>query len=169
MKKELSYLKYLVPVLNIALGLQLFGFVIGLILLLIISVVGLDQIVSWGMTFAQQHGGQVQGKLSSLPSLWLLWLSLLDVLPHIALTWFIRKFCKNLLEDRIFIAENATLACHAAIALLFSWVLSISVGPVSNLEIGFDGFPIIAAILVWTISKVLEQANAIAEENDFTI
>ncbi|MFA9492382.1 hypothetical protein [Streptococcus sp. E17BB] len=55
MKKELSYLKYLVPVLNIALGLQLFGFVIGLILLLIISVVGLDQIVSWGMTFAQQH------------------------------------------------------------------------------------------------------------------
>ncbi|WP_373665813.1 DUF2975 domain-containing protein [Streptococcus sp. E17BB] len=96
-------------------------------------------------------------------------MSLLDVLPHIALTWFIRKFCKNLLEDRIFIAENATLARHAAIALLFSWVLSISVGPVSNLEIGFDGFPIIAAILVWTISKVLEQANAIAEENDFTI
>lgn len=169
MKKELSYLKYLIPVLNIAIGVQIFGLTMGFIILLICSVIGLDNVIAWISTAAEQQGASIQGDLSKFPGLWLLWISLLDCLPHIALTWFIRKFCKNLLADQIFIPENVKLARYAAFALLFSWVLSISFGPLSDLDFTFNGFPIIAAILVWTISKVLEQANAIADENDFTI
>ena len=33
----------------------------------------------------------------------------------------------------------------------------------------FDLTYLLSAVLVWTISKVLEKANAIAEENEFTI
>ena len=80
---------------------------------------------------------------------------------------------KNLLADLIFTAKNVQLA---RLATYFLVLASISADPgqgaqtsIAGSYIFFDLNYLLLAVLVWTLSLVLEKAIVIAEENKFTI
>ena len=82
----------------------------------------------------------------------------------------IRKFLKNLINERIFITENVSLAKRASLFLLLA---SFDGGAEAVLAVNGSGFInltfIFAALLIWVFAKLLEKAVVIAEENEFTI
>lgn len=103
--------------------------------------------------------------------------NLSKVLPFVSLVgsgliWYVlfcvRQFFLNILEEKIFVSQNVQLAKRVA-NLLF---LAAFMG---NGVLEFNGFGffnvtfIITALVVWTLSIILEKAIAIAEENEFTI
>lgn len=87
----------------------------------------------------------------------------------------LRAFMKNILTETIFVAQNVRLARWVTYCLLMAAL-------VYKAESGFivisgEGYSyaflnmgyLLAAVVTWTISLVLEKAIAIAEENEFTI
>lgn len=86
----------------------------------------------------------------------------------------IKQFLKNLLAEEIFTDQNVTLARKTSIYMVLLAFFSNSSGII---EFGLNGIHLsffnltylLAALLVWVLSIVLERAVAIAKENEFTI
>lgn len=111
----------------------------------------------------------------SLP--WLLVLvfaSLVNGILWILVLRVIKQFLKNLLAEEIFTDQNVSLARKTSIYMVLLAFFSNSSGII---EFGFGGSHLsffnltylLAALLVWVLSIVLERAVAIAKENEFTI
>lgn len=169
MKKEFSYLKYVLFIVNLALGFQVFTFLVGLGLTIAFSIWGVDQVMNGFISWAESFGGTVEG-VPEFPSLLGAWVGVWEFLPLISLFVFVRKFIKNLMADKIFVAENAKFARYASYSLFAASFLSTADGffGVNNFYF-LDGTYLIGAVLLFTISKILERAIAIADENEFTI
>lgn len=169
MKKEFSYLKYVLFIVNMALGFQVLAFLMALGLAIVFSLWGVDNVMNGLISWAESYGGTVTG-VPEFPSLLGVWVGVWQFLPLISLFVFVRRFLKNLLADKIFVAENAKSARSAAYSLFAASLLSTVDG-----FFGFDtlffinGNYLVGGLLVYTISKILERANAIADENEFTI
>ena len=95
-----------------------------------------------------------------------------------------RLFIKNILTDNIFVHQNVKLARLSTLFLILgSFVkkgvegsgLLVSVGHTNEGTLVAEQYSffslnyLLAAVLVWTLSIILEKAIAIAEENEFTI
>ncbi|GCF94593.1 hypothetical protein NRIC_24840 [Enterococcus florum] len=91
------------------------------------------------------------------------------------LFFFTRRFFKNLQLNRIFVEENVHTAKKISVVLA---LLSLTVylpnvytniaGLTSDASI-IDLTYIVGAVIVWALAKILEKANAIAEENELTV
>ena len=78
----------------------------------------------------------------------------------------VRQFFQNIIHEQIFTSYNVKLAI--SISLFIASFLGdgiLTLNGYSFLNITF----MVTALVVWTIGKVLEKANEIAEENEFTI
>lgn len=169
MKKELSYLKIVVPILKVIAVFQSIGLAVGVALATFFSIIGVDKgwriLTSW----ASSTGGTITGKFPDIPHPIFLWVAIFHGFLILMLLILIRKFCKNLVAGEIFIPANVTLTRQASLVLLINGFISVT-GVIGEISVGgFDLLTLLAALAVFTISKILEQANAIAEENDFTI
>lgn len=82
----------------------------------------------------------------------------------------VRTFFKNLENDWIFVPENVIKAKRIALTVL---ILSISSCLpeilVSSHNFSLDLSYVAGAAIIWALSKILEKANAIAEENKLTV
>ncbi|MDH6364865.1 ABC-type multidrug transport system permease subunit [Enterococcus sp. PF1-24] len=92
-----------------------------------------------------------------------------------AVCYFARKFFKNLENEEIFVAENVKTAKKIAALMLVLAVASTLPDTVAHASqlIGDSSFLdvtyVVVAAIVWALSKILEKANQIAEENEMTI
>ncbi len=77
------------------------------------------------------------------------------------------RLLDNLLVDKVFVADNVDLVKHTAYAVALYSLLPVTsqTGVTLNVNITM----LIMAFIVWIFSQVLAKANAIAEENEFTI
>lgn len=99
------------------------------------------------------------------------------VLPFVSLAgggmiWYVlfcvRQFFLNILEEKIFVSQNVQLAKRVANLLFLAAFMGKGVFAFNGFGF-FDLTFIITSLVVWTLAKVLEKANHIAEENEFTI
>lgn len=180
MKNKLAYLKIAIPLVNIGIFLQ------SMLILFTAGFMGLKMAGQTGsfvqrlMAFIESTGGQVVVTESGIEvdlaealigmPIWVLVLAVIDAILALGVLICIRKFLKNIQVGEIFVDQNVRLAKWSAILIFASSFLSVSEMPKSGFSLNMLNFTyLITALLVWTISKVLEQANVIAEENDFTI
>ena len=80
----------------------------------------------------------------------------------------VKQFFQNIIHEQIFTSHNVKLANRISLSLFIASFLGdgiLTLNGYSFLNITF----MVTALVVWTIGKVLEKANEIAEENEFTI
>lgn len=92
------------------------------------------------------------------------------------LIYLARNFIKNLLEGRIFDQSNTRLANQAWKVFLALTFLSIRVTATGNLlqlpfslDASMSAIPLLGALIIWILIKILEKGIEIAQENEFTI
>ncbi|MBF7094398.1 DUF2975 domain-containing protein [Streptococcus sp. HF-1907] len=171
MNKEMPYLKYVIVAVNIGIFLSISALLVTTSYNLLGLAGGLDQLNA-RLASKTPQGTSFNFNVEKMS----LWLALADFIHNLVtacLLICVRLFLKNIMADEIFIEQNVRLARMAALMLVIGAVIT-SNGALSaelgSLKISiFDLTYLLSAVLVWTISKVLEKANAIAEENEFTI
>lgn len=160
MTKDRSYLTYalgLITILLVVLGLSL---ILGTVMLCL----GVMEVDLLHNSFI--HFSVIAGK--GEPSIWQNVISLMSAAIVFGILFTIRQFLKNIITDNIFVGQNVTLCHRVSILLVLAAFLEkgvLTINDYSFLNMTF----IVAAILVWSLAKVLEKANAIAQENEFTI
>ncbi|MGT2750224.1 DUF2975 domain-containing protein [Streptococcus orisasini] len=79
----------------------------------------------------------------------------------------VRRLLDNLLVDKVFVTENVDLVKRTSYVVVLYSLLPVTsqTGVTLNVNITM----LIMAFIVWIFSQVLAKANAIAEENEFTI
>lgn len=177
-KREFGYLKWVIYFLNILIiGLGL-GLVLG-VLGSILNAVGLLDVLK---DFAFQ-GGQGEVKFSFEfveQSTLAMLIDMINMSAVLGILICMRAFMKNIILEEIFIPENVRLARLSTVFLILGSLVRpgmdsssfIMHGQYGNQSYEYSFFSLnylLAAVLVWTISIVLEKAIAIAEENEFTI
>ncbi|MGT2665803.1 DUF2975 domain-containing protein [Streptococcus rifensis] len=95
-----------------------------------------------------------------------------------------RAFMKNIIAEEIFVPQNVRLAKLSTFFLVLGSLIRQGNDAASlvihsyysnganevSFEYGFfNMYYLLTAVLVWTLSIILEKATAIAEENEFTI
>ncbi|MEW4354422.1 DUF2975 domain-containing protein [Streptococcus pneumoniae] len=99
------------------------------------------------------------------------WGSILILMKYyilLAILYFVRQFFQNILTERIFVEQNVELAKRTAVLLVIASFLGE--GIFTLYEFSFFNVPfIVTALAVWALAKVLEEANRIAKEQEFTI
>lgn len=169
--KNFSYLRWIVGLLSIVIFLSL----VALIFNVSYNLLGYAGLFEPGQTLFSVHKFSFSSMLT-LPPLErpvTLALDLLSDLVTLGILFCLRAFMKNLLDDLIFTAKNVQLA---RLATYFLVLASISADPGQGAQTSIAGSYIffnlnylLLAVLVWTLSLVLEKAIVIAEENKFTI
>lgn len=102
-------------------------------------------------------------------------LLIVNIILYGVLFYFVRNFFKNLEMDQIFVKTNVMTAKKIAVILLILSVSSClpdlyaSTHGITIDSAAFDLTYIVGATIVWALAKILEKANAIAEENELTI
>lgn len=98
-----------------------------------------------------------------------------NILLYGLLFYFVRSFFKNLEIDQIFVNTNVLTAKKITVVLLLLSVVSCLPDVYASMQgLAVDGAAldltyIVGASIVWALAKILEKANAIAEENELTI
>lgn len=172
--RDFSYLKWVIYGINIG----LFVFASTVLFQLIFDFLGLTGGLDWLQSLLKAEGENwslslAWSKTSLLSALVELWQSVMTI----GLLVCIRTLLKNILAEEIFVASNIRLARLTALFLL---LLSLARPGIATISFAGSGFPatnisffslnyLLAAVLVWTLSLVLEKAKIIADENDFTI
>lgn len=102
--------------------------------------------------------------------------NLLTAILIIYLIYLARNFIKNLINGKIFDSSNTKLANQAWKVFLALTFLSIKVAASGNpitLPFSFNASmsftPLLGALIIWLMMKILEKGIDIAEENEFTI
>ncbi|MGT2712516.1 DUF2975 domain-containing protein [Streptococcus oriscaviae] len=175
--ESLGYLRWFLPLLTVAIIVAGIGVFIGLVFTLCLLLMGQENFQAWissllvnrdGLTLSLQ--GSSGANLSLLDAL----IGLLGATSILGLLVCLRFFLQNISREAIFIAQNVRLTRWAALFLLAGSVIGKSGG---FIHAGHGDFSytlfnvtyILAGIVLMTLSKILEKANAIAEENEFTV
>ena len=103
-------------------------------------------------------------------------INLLTASLTIYLIYLARNFIKNLIGGKIFDSSNTQLADKARKVFLALTFLSVKVAASGNpiaLPFSFNASmsftPLLGALIIWLMMKILEKGIDIAEENEFTI
>ena len=103
-------------------------------------------------------------------------INLLTASLTIYLIYLARNFIKNLIGGKIFDSSNTQLADKAWKVFLALTFLSVKVAASGNpiaLPFSFNASmsftPLLGALIIWLMMKILEKGIDIAEENEFTI
>lgn len=172
--RDFSYLKWVIYGINIG----LFVFASTVLFQLIFDFLGLTGGLDWLQSLLKAEGENwslslAWSKTSLLSALVELWQSVMTI----GLLVCLRTFMKNILAEEIFVTSNIRLARLTALFLL---LLSLARPGIATISFAGPGLPatnisffslnyLLAAVLVWTLSIILEKAKVIADENDFTI
>lgn len=167
--KDNKFLKDLLTLLNVIIGFCLVG-VLTTILLTFMTSTGL----------LSRLGIEVKLIPTVNFSDWLSLLAfvatILTSILSIYLIYLARNFIKNLLEGKIFDRANIKLASQAwkiFLALTFLSIRASAVGDPIQLPFSFNAslsaLPLLGALIIWIMMKILENGIEIAEENQFTI
>lgn len=175
--ESLGYLRWVLPLLTVAIVIVGAGVFIALVFILCLLLMGQENFQAWVSSFLINQGGlkislqgQSAGNLGLLDAL----IGLLGAISSLGLLVCLRFFLQNISREAIFIAQNVRLTRWAALFLLAGSVIGKSGG---FIHAGHGDFSytlfnvtyILAGIVLMTLSKILEKANAIAEENEFTV
>ncbi|MBM7642113.1 DUF2975 domain-containing protein [Streptococcus loxodontisalivarius] len=168
MKNDTKKMKWILTFVNVCYYINILALVteiIGAIVLLLISVTGMDSFNK----FVTDLGASVQNTNLGLLGMVFFLAACLQTFLLLLLLRMIRAFLRNVIEDAIFTWDNVRLAKKTSLYLfLLSFLgsgLLFGAGGIFILNTGY----LFASLLVWVIAKVLEKAVAIAEENEFTI
>ena len=103
-------------------------------------------------------------------------INLLTASLTIYLIYLARNFIKNLIGGKIFDSSNTQLADRAWKVFLALTFLSVKVAASGNpialpfsLNASMSFTPLLGALIIWLMMKILEKGIDIAEENEFTI
>lgn len=159
-KREKTLLTWAVWALNVFLILAGIAMFFGLIAVIVITVVGPDKLLNLlgrldpatVSDFKVNYGDHY---------LWDIWSGYGNVIIAFLVTYNLRRFLKNIITDQIFVQSNVRLARFSS---LFLFIGAFTASD-SFFDVGYG----MVALLVWVLSKILEKAIAIAEENEFTI
>lgn len=171
--KDFSYLKWVIVILSLAIFLGGIALIGGLIY----HGIGLLGLVKDGYVFWDYQFGNMSSKftldVTNTP------FGLLVDTVHggaiLGLFICLRAFMKNILTETIFVNQNVRLArwvtyCLLIGSLIYKAESGFIVVSGENYSYAFLHTDyLLAAVLVWTLSIILEKAIAIAEENEFTI
>ncbi|MGT2828813.1 DUF2975 domain-containing protein [Streptococcus hillyeri] len=178
-KREFGYLKWVIYLLNLLIvGLGL-GAILGIIGL-ILNLFGLLDVLQ---EFLNVSGGQNGFSFSFEMVNQSPFATIVDMINMISVLGILicmRAFMKNIILEEIFIPNNVRLARLSTIFLVLGSLIRSGVDTSSIVMHGqyaektyeysfFSLNYLLAAVLVWTMSIILEKAIAIAEENEFTI
>lgn len=180
-KREFGYLRWVIYLVNLLIFSLALG-VIGGIFHLIISYFGgaewLTQLMTesetgFSLTFTLDKTAYISSGIR-----------LINAVAALGLLICMRAFMKNILNEEIFIFKNVRLARLSTLFLLLGSLIreeSDTSGLVLSSKFAdgevvrsftysfFSLNYLLAAVLVWTLSIILEKAVAIADENEFTI
>lgn len=158
MNKEKIYLNYALGFITIILTL----FSLSILVAMTLYLLGIMNINLFGTDWLSlQINSQTSSSLA-------MFLSLLSGIVMCLVLLVLRQFFKNLLADQIFVPENVTLAKRVSLLLLLASLVGNGVVEVGDYSF-FNLTYFLTALVVWTLAKILDKANQIAEENEFTI
>ena len=149
MSKKNSYLPFALGFINIL----LFILGVSLVISILLTVFNVTEISLFNL-----------GNTSILVSA----LSFINSFIILFVLFCVRQFFQNIIHEQIFTSYNVKLANRISLSLFIASFLGdgiLTLNGYSFLNITF----MVTALVVWTIGKVLEKANEIAEENEFTI
>ena len=158
MSKKNSYLPFALGFINIL----LFVLGISLVISILLTVFNVTEINLFNL-----------GTISLKPdmvntSILVSTLSFINSFIILFVLFCVRQFFQNIINEQIFTSQNVKLANCISLSLFIASFLGdgiLTLNGFSFLNITF----MVTALVVWTIGKVLEKANEIAEENEFTI
>ncbi|OFI50343.1 hypothetical protein BG261_00200 [Floricoccus tropicus] len=107
-------------------------------------------------------------------NIWTILATILVIMMVIGLFWNVANLFKNLENDKIFVKENTDILRTVANCLFVLAIISklpeFIAGAMNNsYNFNFDFSYLIMGLVVWAAMKVMERANLIAEENEFTV
>ncbi|MFC3928244.1 DUF2975 domain-containing protein [Streptococcus caprae] len=163
---KLSYLKYGVWFTNFMMALDILALILSVIFAAAIQFGWWNRLIE--MASESDPNFTITTAGGGVPSVWFILLDMLAIGVVLAILYCIRRFFKNLIVDRIFVADNVKLIRWVAIFLAISSFVG-SGNYAFDARYVIDVTYLFAALVVWVISKVFERANEIAEENEFTV
>lgn len=177
--REFGYLRWVIYLLNvfiIALGL---GLVLGLGFGLFHWLSGGDWVGQLPNGVSVGFGIEVSAKTPIS-----IGIDLINTIAALGILVCMRAFMKNILAEQIFVADNVRLARLSTLFLVLGSLVREGIDksglimhgqyPNGQVQVSYEySFFImeyfLIAVLVWSLSIILEKAIAIAEENEFTI
>lgn len=107
-------------------------------------------------------------------NIWTILATILVIMVVIGLFWNVANLFRNLENDKIFVKENTDILRTVANCLFVLTIISelpeFIAGAMNNsYNFNFDFSYLIMGLVVWAAMKVMERANLIAEENEFTV
>lgn len=101
---------------------------------------------------------------------------LVNLLVFAGVFFYGRKFFSNLDDGKIFVEENISSAKKISILFVILTftselpnLLIIDFQPKTELDLSMNFTYLLVALIIWALAKILEEAKAIADENQFTI
>lgn len=158
MTKENTYLRYILGFINILLIILAISLVFATIFFAL-GITNIDLFNHADMSFTMSLKDA-----SPLATL----LNLANSYIIIFVLYCVRQFFKNIIADEIFVKQNVLLSKRVALLLVIASFFGNGIFQFQDYSF-FNPTYIITALVVWTLSKVLEKANDIAAENEFTI
>ncbi|MBJ8326473.1 DUF2975 domain-containing protein [Streptococcus pacificus] len=158
MTKENAYLRYILGFINVLLVILTISLVFATIFFAL-GITDLKLFNNTDMSFTMSLK-----EVSPLANI----LNLANGYIVVLVLYCVRQFFKNILADKIFVAHNVLLAKRVALLLVIASFFGNGIFQFQDYSF-FNPTYIITALVVWTLSKVLEKANDIAAENEFTI
>lgn len=176
--REFGYLRWVIYLINIVIFALSLSALAGIIYTLLSLFGKLDLLTQ----FSTKSGTGISftAELSTFGS----FVEVINLLAAIGILICMRLFMKNILSEEIFVAKNVNLARLSTVFLVLGSLIregSDSASLILQSGLSEDGMMrtatyslfnlnyLLAAVLVWTISIILEKAIAIADENEFTI
>lgn len=176
--REFGYLRWVIYLINIVIFALSLSALAGIIYTLLSLFGKLDLLTQ----FSTKSGAGISftAELSTFGS----FVEVINLLAAIGILICMRLFMKNILSEEIFVAKNVNLARLSTVFLVLGSLIregSDSASLILQSGVSKDGVMrtatyslfnlkyLLAAVLVWTISIILEKAIAIADENEFTI
>lgn len=177
--REFTYLRWVIYVINLLIFALAFALVVGLVLG-IFTWLGPAE---WGHQFSAHLSlGFSIDSLASTPIGFLI--EVVNTVATLGILICMRAFMKNIIAEDIFVPQNVRWAKLSTFFLVLGSLIRQGNDTASLIthsyyskggnEVSFEyGFfnihYLLTAVLVWTLSIILEKAIAIAEENEFTI
>lgn len=177
--REFGYLRWVIYLLNVFIFALALGLVLGI-------GIGLFNWFSGGAWFGElpnevSVGFSIEASAKTPTGILV---DLLNTVAALGILVCMRAFMKNILADQIFVADNVRLARLSTLFLILGSLVREGIdrsglimhgqypnGPEQvSYEYSFFSMQyLLVAVLVWSLSIILEKAIVIADENEFTI
>ncbi|MDQ0223144.1 DUF2975 domain-containing protein [Streptococcus moroccensis] len=177
--REFGYLRWAIYLINLLIVGLAVALVVGLIFWLLIW----GGATEWIKHIFENFSLEFNSDPATSTPIGLL-IEVINTIATLGILICMRAFMKNIIAEEIFVPQNVRLAKLSTFFLVLGSLIRqgndaaslVILSYYSNganevsFEYGFfNMYYLLTAVLVWTLSIILEKATAIAEENEFTI